>query len=408
MINYSWKRNLIGLGLVIALFSGGYYRWNRLPVAVSIEIDPGQVAMTCGMQRADLKKMPHTSGIGAVAIQLPLDKWNPEVSLLQPSIWGRTMGTTYSIRIADHLQPAGAEKLINDIILELQEVNRQMSTWDMDSEISMFNHSISTNPITVSEGFAKVVSRALDFSETTDGAFDPTLQPLLNLWGFGSEGVTSAVPSDVAIAEAKAMTGWEKVSVPSPTGLRKSEPEVSLALGAIAKGYGVDAVAHILEKAGFENWFVEIGGEVVVKGLNPAGVPWKIGIQYPDTNPLDDALQGILNFSSGAVATSGDYRNYLEKDGVIYTHILDPRTGRTVLSHTASVSVFADNCTDADGMATALYVMGPEEGLVWVENRPGVEAMFLLRETDGSIIEKFSSGFVRATGYISSVDANHP
>ncbi len=318
-----------------------------------------------------------------------------------PACWGQTMGTSYSIRISGKVKHSALKQLTQQIDAELLEVSRQMSTWDPASEISTFNHSTSTDSITVSEDFAKVVARALEFSEATTGAFDPTLQPLLNLWGFGSEGEEQAIPSDADILAVKASTGWQKITVDLPDRLRKFRPDVSLALGAIAKGYGVDTIARILEDDGFENWFIELGGEVFVKGHNPAGVPWKIGIQLPDIDPLNDRLQGILHISNGAVATSGDYRIYLEVNGTIYSHLLDPRTGYAALSETASVTVYAPNCTDADAMATSLFVMGSEEGIEWIEKRPDAEAMFLLRAGTGEIIERFSSGFIETTGYIS-------
>jgi thiamine biosynthesis lipoprotein len=324
-----------------------------------------------------------------------------EMEIEHPACWGQTMGTGYSIRITGKVKNSVLKQLTQQIDAELVEVNRQMSTWDPNSEISKFNHTTSTDSITVSEDFAKVVARALEFSKATAGAFDPTLQPLLNLWGFGSEGEEHGIPSDADILAAKASTGWQKISVSLPDRLSKLRPDLSLALGAIAKGYGVDAIARILEDAGFETWFVEIGGEVLVQGHNPEGVPWKIGIQHPGTDPLDDRLQGILHISNGAVATSGDYRNYMEVNGSIYSHILDPRTGCTALSDTASVTVYAPHCTDADAMATSLFVMGAEAGIEWIEKRPNAEAMFLMRADNGAIIERFSSGFTETTGYIS-------
>jgi len=315
-----------------------------------------------------------------------------------PILAGWTMGTRYNVTIKGYVARKNLDTLSLRIEKKLDGISRQMSTWEPDSEISRFNHSDSTEAFPVSEEFASVVRRALELSDSTGGAFDPTLQPLLNLWGFGSGGEEREVPSDADIAAAKTHVGWQKVAVEDSSGLRKSAPGLSLGLGAIAKGYGVDALAEILEDGGYENWFVEIGGEVVVKGRNPDGVPWKIGIQYPTTNPMDGRRQGILHMTCGAVATSGDYCNYIRQDGVLYSHILDPRSGRAVLSDTASVTVVAPRCMDADGMATALFVMGAEEGLAWVEQRPEVEAMFLLRG-DSEIFEKFSSGFVAATGY---------
>ena len=318
-----------------------------------------------------------------------------------PILAGGTMGTSYSVTLKGYVSRAAINKLSRQIETELAEISRQMSTWDAKSEISRFNQSKSTDPFPCSTAFASVVKRALELSESTGGAFDPTLQPLLNLWGFGSEGEDLHVPSDAAIAKTKALTGWRKLGIDEDSSFQKNIPELALDLGAIAKGYGVDAIGQLLNEAGHENWFSEIGGEVVVRGTNPADIPWRIGIQFPTTNPMVDKLQGIVNLTEGAVATSGDYRNYIEEEGVVYSHILDPRSGRAVLSDTASVTVIAPNCMDADGMATALFVMGADEGLVWTENRPEVEAMFLVRGADGEIFEKFSSGFVAATSYIS-------
>ena len=343
-------RSILGLLLVLALGVGGYLRW---------------------------------------------------ASIENPILWGETMGTAYSVTLTGKVPRKVRDQLAEQIEAKLVEINRQMSTWDPTSEISRFNQTTNTESFACSAAFASVVTCALELSQSTHGAFDPTLQPLLNLWGFGSGGDERKVPSNMDIAKAKLKTGWRKVRVSDAPGLIKSTPELSLALGAIAKGYGADALAQILTEADQQNWFVEIGGEVVVQGLNPDGIPWRIGIQYPTTNPMDTRLQGIVNLTNGAVATSGDYRNYIEDEGMIYSHILDPRSGRAVLSETACVTVVTPRCIDADGIATALFVMGSEEGLLWVEERPNVEVLFLVRNPDGKISEKFSSGFVAATSYIS-------
>ncbi|MCF7816872.1 MAG: FAD:protein FMN transferase [Kiritimatiellales bacterium] len=319
-----------------------------------------------------------------------------------PIITGWTMGTSYSVTVKGFVSRHALTDLAKQIEAELVEVNRQMSTWIPESEISRFNSTESTEAFPTSEGFASVVKESLELSQTTSGAFDPTLQPLLKVWGFGSEGEEHKVPTDAVIAQAKSMIGWRHLTSDGTSSIRKDMPALALDLGAIAKGYGVDAIGQLLERNGYDNWFVEIGGEVVVRGTNPKGNPWRIGIQYPTTNPMDDRLQGVVNLSAGAVATSGDYRNYIEQDGVIYSHILDPRSGRAVLSDAASVTVTAPDCTLADGVATALFVMGPDEGLAWVEQRPEIEAMFLVRGENGKILEKFSSGFRTTTSYIPS------
>jgi thiamine biosynthesis lipoprotein len=335
-----------------------------------------------------------------IGLMLVLTFWGKSFFLKHPIFSGSTMGTRYNVTISGYVSRKKIAQIYQAIDTELIEISRQMSTWEKESEISRFNHSNSTEPFETSIDFATVVQRALKLSQSTGGAFDPTLQPLLNLWGFGSEGTKQQIPADTEIAKAKALTGWRKLKVIPPSSLKKSIPELSLDLGAIAKGYGVDALGKVLSQAGATNWFVEIGGEVIVQGLNPAGVPWRVGIQYPTTNPMDTRLQGILHITTGAVATSGTYRNYIEQDGVLYSHILDPRSGRAVLSNTASVTVFTTHCMDADGIATALFVMGPDEGLAWVEKHTEVEAMFLVRGSDDKIFEKFSSGFIAVTGYI--------
>ena len=398
-------RTLISLALVLVLGVGGFFRWQQVehPVFVQKPFEKATGIQLAGkLTRRELNKLPHTFRDSWVDVELPLDRWDAVITLSHLSMWGETMGTAYSVTLSGPVAASRLGAVVQSIENQLTEISRQMSTWEPDSEISRFNHSDSTGPFQASKEFTAVVRRALELSDSTDGAFDPTLQPLLNLWGFGSEGEDQKVPSNDEIIAAQTHVGWRKVAADDSSGLRKNSPGLSLDLGAMAKGYGVDALAGILDEAGYENWFVEIGGEVVVKGFNPDGVPWRIGIQYPTTNPMETGrLQGIVNLTRGATATSGDYRNYRVQDGVLYSHILDPRSGRAVLSDTASVTVVAPSCMDADGMATALFVMGAEEGLAWVEGRPEVEAMFLVRGDGGEIFEKFSSGFVASTGYIS-------
>lgn len=351
MVRGIFIRNLLSLLIVVLLGVGGYFRWQTVK---------------------------------------------------NPILQGETMGTTYSITIADRVYRGELEELPNLINDQLAELNRQMSTWDPTSEISAFNASGETGPFEIAPEFSGVLKKALTLSRITEGAFDPTLNPLLNVWGFGSLATEQRIPSDSEIEAVRATTGWDKLWFDENNHLWKSNPQLELNLGAIAKGYGVDVIADLLQKLGYENWFVEIGGEVLVRGNNPKGQPWRVGIQYPTTNPMDGRLQGIVSITDDAVATSGDYRNFIEKDGVVYSHILDPRSGRTVLSDTAGVTVIARNCMTADGIATALFVMGPIDGLAWVNDRTGVEAMFLVRGKDGEISEYLSSGFKKRTGYIPS------
>jgi thiamine biosynthesis lipoprotein len=338
----------------------------------------------------------------ALILWLGIGGYMRAMHVRHPILQGSTMGTSYSVTITGYVKRNRLEALSDQIEGELAEINRQMSTWDTASEISKFNKSDESGPFLLSEAFHAVMIRSLELSRITGGTFDPTLNPLMNLWGFGSKGSERTVPTDADIAKAKERTGWNKLWFDEDANLWKAIADLELDLGAVAKGYGVDMLTRLLTEEGYENWFAEIGGEVVVKGKNPDGVPWRIGIQYPTSNPMDERLQGIVNLTEGAVATSGDYRNYIRRDGVVYSHILDPHSGHTALSDTASATVIAPTCMDADGIATALFVMGAEEGLAWVEQQPDVEAMFLVRGENGEIFEKFSSGFIAAAGYSSS------
>ena len=321
--------------------------------------------------------------------------------LHHPHLQGQTMGTTYHIVLPGYLSRAQIARLSEKIQTRLAQINHEMSTWEKESEISQFNQFKQTTPFPVSKPFFQVSKVALQLSKETDGAFDPTLNPLLNLWGFGSGGAQRKIPSDAEIDQAKALTGWHRLHLhptPSPA-LSKEIPELQLDYGAIAKGYGVDEIGRLLTSEGLKNWMVEIGGEVSARGFNPEKKPWRIGIQFPSANPLDGRIQGIAELHDAALATSGDYRNYILQGEHLYSHILDPRTGYAALSSTASVTVLAPDCMHADGVATALFVMGAQEGLEWVESHPQIEAMFLVRSKDGKISEKFSSGFFGRTSY---------
>jgi len=236
-----------------------------------------------------------------------------------------------------------------------------------------------------------VVRRALKTAESTGGAFDPTVKPLVDHWGFGPEADTE--PLD----EIMKAVGWQKVRVEEGS-LIKANPAVQLDLSAIAKGYGVDAVAEVIRSFGIKNFLVEIGGEIVVSGLNPDRKPWRVGIE----SPAGTGIFQTLELSDGAMATSGDYRNFrTREDGSRFSHIIDPKTGRPAETDVASVSVLANSCMDADAVATALFVMGSETGMEWLlalrelegENHPEFEALFILHSTNGTFTTRSTDGF---------------
>ena len=294
---------------------------------------------------------------------------------------GTTMGTFYHIQVVD-LPPAIEPQGVRDRIeAELDLVSDLMSTYRDDSELSGFNHSRTTDWFTVSPALAGLVKEAIRVSEVSDGAFDATIGPLVNLWGFGPDGRTDTLPADAELAREKARVGYRKLSVRSnPPALRKSEPRLYLDLSAIAKGYGVDRLAELLDASGITDYLIEIGGELRGRGHNGRGLPWQIAVERPDSGGR--AVHRILALRDGAMATSGDYRNFFEQDGKRYSHTIDPRTGRPVTHQLASVTVLAPRTARADALATAFLVLGPQAGFALAESLR-TPALFIIRTPEG-------------------------
>ena len=317
----------------------------------------------------------------------------------QPSqieLSGFTMGTTYNIKIIPEKNSILSTKLIKqNIDSVLISVNYQMSTYLFDSEITQFNNHESTTSFTVSNDFSLVVERALHWSKLTDGAFDITIVPLLYLWGFGpgqASELGDIFPEEHAVQKRRTHVGYEKLTT-NKYYLQKKDPFIKIDLNAIAKGFGVDAVYSFLESIGMNNIMVEIGGEVRTKGKNRKNEPWMIAVETPDLESAGSkTISWALPLESKAMATSGDYRNYYEIDGIRYSHEIDPRTGYPAQTGVASATVVATNCMDADALATALIIMGPESGLQFIEKLDGVEAFLILREGNDNYRTIKSSG----------------
>jgi len=254
-----------------------------------------------------------------------------------------------------------ARALDSEVRAEIDAVNRAMSTYLSRSDLSRFNEASVNSWVEVSPMTADVVALALDVAEASRGAFDPTIGPLVDLWGFGPAGHTGQVPATWEIEKALSMVGWEAIEV-DHTGsrLRKSEPR-ELDLSAIAKGYAVDKVAGMLERQGVADYLVEIGGEMRFSGTKPDNKPWRIAIETPDSKQR--AAYEILEVSEGAMATSGDYRNFFEQDGVMYSHTLDPDTGYPVRHDLVSATVMGELSVMTDAYATAFLVMGAEQAM---------------------------------------------
>ncbi|MBM3860140.1 MAG: FAD:protein FMN transferase [Verrucomicrobia bacterium] len=295
---------------------------------------------------------------------------------------GHTMGTTYTVKIAG---AAPTDELLAELRAAVEhrfnEINRQMSHYLPDSELSRFNRSTATTPVKVSAELAQVTRRALKLARDSKGAFDPTMEPLVNLWGFGPQKHTGETPADAQILAAKRRCGARHVRVTAGNELQKSIPELQLNLGAIGKGYAADEAARLLRERGHTNLFVSVSGEIVALGVRPDGRPWQVGVERPHYSRTRNAeLIAVVPLSGRALSTSGDTHQFFrDSNGRVRSHILDPSTGRPVEHHLASVTVIAPDALTADGAATTLFVLGLERGLRWVEERPELAALFVIR-----------------------------
>lgn len=296
-------------------------------------------------------------------------------------ISGLTMGTTYSVKwIAD--RPGIDKNVLQAQVDEvLGRVNASMSTYDEHSELSLFNASPSTDWFEVSPELEAVVRAARQISAESDGAFDVTVGPLVNLWGFGPGAGSDVVPTAEELQAALTRVGYHKLGVRDrPPALKKEIADLYVDLSAIAKGYGVDQVAGLLEALGIQDYLVEIGGELRGSGSKVNGEPWRIAVERPD--PEGRAVHRVVPLKNAGMATSGDYRNFFEQGGRRFSHSIDPSTGRPVVHSLASVTVIHGDAMHADALATAILVMGDARGRAFVESRK-IAALFILRDGEG-------------------------
>lgn len=309
-------------------------------------------------------------------------------------ITGRTMGTTYSVKIATaELSPTSRTELAQAIEDKLDRVNSLMSTYLDDSELSRFNRHASQEPFAVSAEMIAVFQIAQAVSEISQGAFDITVRPLVSAWGFGATDRPPKPPSETELRELSRRVGFAKLSVlPDLQSLAKRDSLVECDLSAIAKGYGVDQIAQTVEALGYANYLVEIGGELRAHGQKSDGRTWRIGIERPDgVARMSHQVVVLANIS---IATSGDYRDYYEVDGQRISHTIDPRSQRPIQHALASVSVLHEQAAWADALATALNVMGPEEGFRFA-NEHDIAALFLVREPTGQFRALTTPAFER-------------
>ncbi len=299
----------------------------------------------------------------------------------EAQISGETMGTTWNVRIV--APPAGPalDEITRSIQRALEDVNRRMSTWRDDSEVSRFNAAGADEWFPVTEDTAALVAMADAVSRLSAGAFDITIGPVVDLWGFGPGEVRVVPPDPADIEAALAGSGYGGIEArEDPPALRKARASTAIDLSAIAKGHAVDRVAAVLDQAGMTDYLVEVGGELRVRGHNRFGKRWTVAIEDPLA--AGRAVHRVINVSDTAIATSGDYRNFFEYDGRRYSHTIDPRTGWPVSHELVSVTVLDPSAALADALATALLVLGPQAGGELAE-RAEVAAYFIVRGDDG-------------------------
>ena len=287
-------------------------------------------------------------------------------------ISGRAMGTTWDAALSDSKR---SEKDVRNLIQgRLDELEAIFTNWRAESPVSRFNASRSINWQPVPRELVEVVRFAREISEATDGAFDVTCAPLLDLWGFGAKGRVKTPPSEQAIRGVKAHCGWQKLEFQvNPPALRKTDPELQINLSALVEGYAGDDLKQRLINLGLNNFLLN-SGEFTAHGHNGQGAPWTVGIQEPDA--AQGKMVSAIPLTNQAMATSGTYRQFFEFEGVRYPHVLDARTGKPVVHHLPSVSVISDSCLIADGWATAFLILGPIKGPALAKER-GISAFFL-------------------------------
>ena len=291
------------------------------------------------------------------------------------------MGTTYSIKVSGLSDSSSVKPLQRDIEELLEGINLSMSTYLTDSEISRFNRFIDVSPYSVSPRMIRVVKESLRVSSLTEGALDITIAPLVNLWGFGVDKQTATIVDEKKIKALKRRIGYKKIKAEiDPPQISKQHPELTIDLSAVAKGFAVDQVGMLLESKGLINYLVEIGGEIRTNGVKQHQTPWVVAIERPMTG--ERVIQQVLSMGNNSMATSGDYRNYFEKNGKRFSHLIDPNTGKPINHRLASVSVVHRSCITADAFATAFMITGFKKGyqLALQEN---LAAYFLVRTQSG-------------------------
>lgn len=318
-----------------------------------------------------------------------------EQGLQKYSFSGATMGTSYHVTLV-----AEPEQVSDDLEQQLQsrldQLNQTFSTYLVDSELNQLNRSPLGKAFSVTPDLMQVLVLAKQTHQQTNGAFNPAVGPLVDLWGFGSVDTGDQIPSQLAIEEHLRAIDLSALALDVDQNKVVRQQPIRLDLSAIAKGYAVDQLTEFLLGLGLSDCLVEVGGELRLSGRNQQGELWRIGVKKPDPDYTQTNAQVLLRLTDVAIATSGDYRNYFEKNGRRYSHTIDPRTGRPVEHNLASVTVVTDNAARADALATAYMVMGLASAIN-LANQQEIAAYFIVKEGDG-FVARLSTAFVRYVG----------
>lgn len=301
----------------------------------------------------------------------------------QELLQGQIMGTYWIVKVQQ--EHTGLRQTIQK---ELDQINESMSTYLPQSELSQFNQHQSTDVFPMSKETIYVLKAATEISRHSGGAFDVSIKPIVDLWGFGAQSI-EAPPKEDEIARGMDSIGYTKITS-TDTHIQKSNPDIEIDLSAIAKGYAVDQIAVLLEQEGYNDYMVDIGGEIRAKGKNAKKNYWRIGIETPDAQR--GSYTDVIGLQNMAIATSGDYRNYYEQDGMRISHTIDARTGRPITHNLASVSVLHPSAMMADGWATALNVLGPQEAIKLAEKH-NLHTMLIIRTENGEHKIEYSNRF---------------
>ncbi|MGH1373724.1 MAG: FAD:protein FMN transferase [Cellvibrionaceae bacterium] len=294
---------------------------------------------------------------------------------------GATMGTTYNLTLVSETQIDNPSALQAEVDGVLKALNQQVSTYIPDSEINRLKQRPINEWLDISTSMEDVLSVSLTVSDWSAGAFDVTLRPLIDLWGFGPSESLDQVPASKAVDDALSRIGFEHLRLDTEQHKLMRTAAVDLDFSAVAKGYGVDRVASVVEQHGITNYLLEIGGEIRLRGRNAKGKVWTVAVERPQDS-LSQQVYKAIALTDIAMATSGDYRNYFEQDGERYSHTIDPRTGRPIVHNLASVTVLHSSAAMADALATAFNVMGVEQARP-LANSKGIAALFIIKTESG-------------------------